>query len=141
MDQRPRVGIGVIIYKKDKVLLGKRRNAHGEGSWCFPGGHLEYGETFESCAKREVQEETGLKISNIRRGPYTNDIFEKESLHYITLYMLADYESGSEKVREPEKCEKWEWFHWDKLPQPLFLPIENLKKDGFDANMGSTIRS
>jgi 8-oxo-dGTP diphosphatase len=33
---------------------------------------------------------------------------------------------------EPEKCEGWEWFEWDQLPRPLFLPIENLLKQSFD---------
>ena len=44
MKKFPRVGIGVIIRKDNKILLGKRKNAHGEGSWCFPGGHLEFNE-------------------------------------------------------------------------------------------------
>jgi|SaaInlV_150m_DNA_4_1039716.scaffolds.fasta_scaffold174395_2 ADP-ribose pyrophosphatase YjhB (NUDIX family) len=38
--ERPKVGIGVIIKKKDKVLLLKRINKHGSNSWCFAGGHL-----------------------------------------------------------------------------------------------------
>jgi len=66
MIQRPLIGIGVIIIRAGKILLGKRRNTHGAGSWCCPGGHLEYGESFESCARLEVKEETGLEIENIR---------------------------------------------------------------------------
>jgi len=132
MGQRPKIGIAVIILKDKKVLLGKRKNAHGEGTWCFPGGYLEYGESFEACARREVSEETGLNISNTRRGTFTNNIFKKESIHTVTLFMIADYESGSATVREPDKCEKWEWFDWNDLPHPLFLSIENLLKDGFD---------
>lgn len=34
--------------------------------------------------------------------------------------------SGEVKVMESDKCEKWEWFDWYKLPQPFFLPIQNL---------------
>lgn len=45
MMQRPGVGVGVIVVKEDKVLLLQRKNTHGEGSWCFPGGHLELNET------------------------------------------------------------------------------------------------
>lgn len=37
---RPKVGLGVFIMKDGKVLLGKRKNAHGDDDWCFPGGHL-----------------------------------------------------------------------------------------------------
>jgi len=73
--KRPTVGIGVCIIKDGKVLLGKRINSHGEGSWSFPGGHLEMYETWENCAKREVLEETDLKIKNTRFAGVTNDIF------------------------------------------------------------------
>lgn len=128
----PRIGVGVIVIKDNKVLLGKRMNAHGEGTWSFPGGHLEYNESVEDCAKREVFEETGIKIKNVRLGNYTNDIFEKESKHYVTLYVISEHDSGDVKVMEPEKCEKWEWVEWSKLNKPLFLPIVNLLKQGYN---------
>lgn len=130
--ERPKIGIGVCIIKNGKVLFGKRKNAHGEGSWCFPGGHLECDENIEDCARREVLEETGLSIKNIRFGPYTNDIFKKENKHYVTLFVIADYDSGELKVMEPEKCERWSWFKWEELPEPLFLPNQNLLKLGYN---------
>jgi len=126
------IGLGVIIRKNKKVLLGKRKNTHGEGSWCFPGGHLEFNEQIEECGKREVLEETGIKIKNIKLGPFTNDIFKKEGKHYVTLFLIADYDSGKVRVMEPDKCEKWRWFGWNKLPKPLFLPIQNLLKQKFN---------
>ena len=132
MKERPKVGIGVIVVKNGKVLLGKRKNAHGEGDWCFPGGHLEYGESWEDCARRETIEETGVKIKNIRFVTATNDIFHKENKHYITIYMLSDYDSGKVSIMEPEKCEQWDWFTWDKLPKPLFIPMQNLLKTDFE---------
>lgn len=128
---RPKVGVGVIVQKDGKFLLGKRMGAHGEGSWCFPGGHLEGNERVEDCAIRETEEETGIKIKNIRKATYTNDIFSEESKHYVTLFVLADYDSGEVRICEPEKCEKWEWFDWNNLPSPLFVPVENLVKEGF----------
>jgi 8-oxo-dGTP diphosphatase len=133
-DERPKVGVGVIVINGSKILMGKRKNAHGHGSWSFPGGHLELNETTEECARRETLEETGLKVKNIRIGTFTNDIFEKEGKHYITLFMLSDYDpsSGEPKVMELEKCEKWEWFEWDNLPSPLFLPIQNLLKQKYN---------
>jgi len=131
MENRPRVGVGVIVTKDNKVLLGKRKNAHGEGSWSFPGGHLEYTESWEECARREVDEETGISIKNLRFGTATNDIFQAEEKHYITIFMLSDYDSGEVRVMEPEKCEKWDWFEWEQLPQPLFIPIQNLLKKNY----------
>jgi 8-oxo-dGTP diphosphatase len=130
--ERPKVGIGVLILKDGKVLFGKRKSAHGEGTWAPPGGHLEYGETPEDCAIRETLEETGIQIKNIRKGPYTNDIYTNEHKHYITLFIIADYKSGEPKAMEPDKCEKWEWVNWGNLPHPLFLTIQHLLEQGFD---------
>jgi len=131
-EQGPQVGVGVIVRKGCSVLLGRRKGGHGRDSWSFPGGHLEFGEKIEDCATREVREETGALISVLRRGPFTNDIFSEERMHFITLFVVADYVSGDIEAREPEKCERWEWFDWKDLPRPLFLPIQNLLLTGFD---------
>jgi len=130
-EKRPKVGVGVFVLKDGKILLGKRKNAHGKGTWCLPGGHLEFNEELEECAKREVLEETGVSIKNIRFATITNDMFRKEGKHYITIFMLSDYDSGEVKVMEPEKCEKWDWFEWNNLPLPLFTPMQNLLKNNF----------
>ncbi len=133
MNKVPQVGVGVLIVKNNKVLLGKRKNAHGEGTWCPPGGHLEFGESFEDCARRETFEETGISIKNIRFITATNDIFSEEK-HYITLCLIADYDGGEAIVKEPDKCESWQWFFWNNLPRPLFLPTIHLIKQGFTLN-------
>jgi 8-oxo-dGTP diphosphatase len=109
--------------------LGKRKNAHGAYTWSPPGGHLEFGESFEACAEREVLEETGLSIKNIRRYRITNDIFDKEDKHYVTLIMAADYTAGVPQLLEPHKCYVWQWFALDQLPDNLFLSMKNMMKD------------
>lgn len=129
---RPLIGVAVIVIKDDLVLVGRRRNTHGHGTWQFPGGHLEFGESPEKCAKREVYEETGLSVRNLRRGPYTNDVYELENKHYVTLFVLADYESGKAVVKEPDKCDEWRWRCWADLPDPRFLSMENLLLQGFN---------
>lgn len=131
MEQRPKIGVGVIVNKDNKVLLLQRKNAHGEGTWCFPGGHLEFNEEIEDCVKREVEEETGLGVKDIRFAGLTNDLFKSEGKHYITIFMTCNYESGEAQIKEPEKCTDMNWFKWNDLPRPLFLPIENLLKQGF----------
>ena len=131
LEERPKVGVGVILAKGNKVLLLKRKSAHGEGTWGFPGGHLEFNEEIEDCVQREVYEETGIKVSNIRFASLTNDIFKKENKHYITVFMLCDWKSGEVQITEPEKCAAQAWFEWEKLPTPLFLPITNLLKQRY----------
>jgi len=131
-ENRPKVGLGVYIVKNKKILLGKRIGSHGANSWCPPGGHLEFGESFEQCVKRETLEETGIKIKNIRFLGITNDFFNKEKCHYITIAMIADYGSGLVKIMEPNKCLEWKWFSWNKFPKNLFLPTKNLLKQNIN---------
>lgn len=107
-NNRPLIGVGVIVKKDGKVLLGKRKNAHGDGTWALPGGHLEFNKTIEACAEREVFEETGLYIKNVRYGAYTNDIFTNEQKHYVTLFVTADFSHGKLELKEPHKCEQWD---------------------------------
>jgi 8-oxo-dGTP diphosphatase len=122
-----RVGVAaIIIHENKKILLGLRKGSHGSQTWAAPGGHLEFNEDPIMCAKRESKEETGIEISDVYPGPWTNDIFTAENKHYITLFMIAKYHSGAVQLLEPSKCEKWEWVEWNALPQPLFKPLESL---------------
>ena len=123
------VGVGVLIKKDNKLLLGKRLSKHGKGTWSPPGGKLEEKESFEACAKREVMEECGLTIGNIKFLTCTNNLFKEDGAHTITLFMTADYVSGEPKVLEPDKLQDWQWF--ENLPDPLFLPVKNLLKQGY----------
>ncbi len=128
MNRRPHIGVGVMVWDGDRLLLGKRISAHSENSWQFPGGHLEFGEAVEACARREVMEEAGIVISNIIPGGFTNDVFIDADKHYVTLFVSSEYDSGELTVMEPDKCESWQWFQWNSLPEPLFLPIRNFLK-------------
>ena len=121
-EQKPKVGIGVMIFKDGKILLAKRKSAHGTGEYAFPGGHLEYMESFEDCAKRETREEAGIEITNIRFQLVAN-IFEYAPKHYVHINLMADWLSGEPTVLEPEKSENWGWYDIDNLPTPLFKTI------------------
>jgi 8-oxo-dGTP diphosphatase len=133
----PKVGVGVLVIENGRVLLGKRKGSHGAGTWSAPGGHLEYGESIENCAEREVLEETGISIRDLQYGPFTNNVFESEQKHYVTVFVLAKRGSGVVETKEPEKCEGWEWFDWSNLPEPLFSPLETLRRQSFTLPDGS----
>lgn len=118
---QPRVGVGAMILKDRKVLLGKRKGSHGSGLFAFPGGHLEYMESFEDCAAREILEETGLLVHNFRLQVVGNTTMYAPK-HYVHIGLTCDWKSGEPQLLEPEKCEGWDWYALDKLPEPL-MPL------------------
>jgi 8-oxo-dGTP diphosphatase len=130
-DEKPKVGVGVFVVRDGKVLLQKRKGSHGEGTWSLPGGHLEFKENIEDCARREVMEEIGIEIKNLKVGPHTNDIFEVENKHYITIFVISEHDSGDIKITERDKCEEIGWFEEGDFPDPLFIPLKNLLGSGF----------
>lgn len=123
-----RVGVGIWVTNYwNQLLLGKRLSEHGNGTWAPPGGHLEYGETPCYCAARELEEETGIKVSQtkfISMG-FTNDVFGGGK-HYVTLHYFMPGINIRPRIMEPNKCAEWQWFDVDKLPENLFLPARNL---------------
>lgn len=131
MSTPPRIGVAAILVRDGRVLLGRRLGAHGAGTWQFPGGHLEPFERVEACAAREALEECGLVMRDSRRGPWTDDHFTAEGKHYVTLFVIGAAPDGEPEVREPAKCAEWRWYDWDALPEPLFLPIIQLRALGF----------
>jgi len=91
------------------VLLGERRGSHGGGTWAPPGGHLEFGESVEQCARREVFEETGLVIERLSAGPYTSDLFASEEKQIACTVPPADQPGPgwSAYVRDAHEIRAW----------------------------------
>lgn len=139
-----KVGIGLAVLREVyndntfshfEVLMGKRKGSHGEGEWSFPGGHLDYLESFEDTAIRELAEEVGsdFEVENFRVVSVIN-LTEYDPKHYIDIGMSCWWVTGDPVTMEPEKCEGWEWFHIDELPSPRFATIDRILqgcKNGF----------
>jgi len=127
---KTRVGVGVLIRKNGRhppttqILLIKRRGSHGAGTWAPPGGHIDFGESVIDCAKREVKEEVGVEIKNLKVLGFTEDIFKEDKKHYITIWVNSDWKSGETKTNDREFSEA-NWFNWENLPKPLFIPLKN----------------
>lgn len=92
---------------------------------------MDFGESVESCAKRETREETGLLLDRVLLGPFSNDAFIVSGKHYVTLFVIASCPDAEPTVMEPQKCARWAWFRWNAMPSPLFTPLERLIASGF----------
>ena len=140
-DKKVGAGIGVMLVKERKLLLGLRHHdpnkadseLSGQGTWTMPGGKLEYGESFEQAAIREVAEETGIKLNNAKVICINND--KNENAHFVTIGLLSDDFEGEPKVMEPNEITEWKWFNLNKIPTPIFFPskkiLNNYKKKEF----------
>jgi 8-oxo-dGTP diphosphatase len=128
IEARPKVGIGVyIVDGKGNLLMTLRAGAHEPGTWCPPGGHLEMGESFLECSKKEVREEVGLEIEEVEFLAVVNNILSREK-HYVNIDFVARGVSGIPIIGEPDKIAEIGWYSLDDLPQPLMLPTSNLFK-------------
>lgn len=123
-EKRPNVGVAVLIMRDGKFLVGKRMGAHAAGTWGVPGGHLEFGESWEECAIREIKEETGLNVVSPVFLGVTNDVMQEESRHYVTIFMKCECPAEREPIiTEPDRFEELRWVDADHLPAPLFSPL------------------
>ena len=120
--ERPLVGVGVVFLRAGRVFLAQRTGAHGAASWGSAGGHLEYGETLEDCARREALEELGVSVSSLRPLCVSNIV--EYGRHYVDVEFLG--EIGNQ---EPVPAESdgsfgdYGWFALRNLPEPLFKPM------------------
>ena len=130
-----------MMLRNNKVLLGKRHvdpkkadsELHSGGTWTMPGGKLEFGESFEEGAIREVMEETGMILINPRVICVNNDL--NEHAHFVTIGLFSEDFKGGPNVIEPDEITEWDWFTLDNLTKNVFFPslklLENYHKKQF----------
>ena len=133
----PQVGVGVVIINKsDEILLVKRGNHPNKGKWTIPGGHLEPGETIISAAKREIYEETGLKINNPVLIDAVDLIQKKENGELLKHYILIDYAvrefkgieiagSDATEIKWVDKSQIKNYVEWDKTVKIITKSLQN----------------
>ena len=109
--------------KEGKVLMAFRKASHGANTYQFPGGHLEYLESFAECARREVREECGVEIEHIE-FVYVANMIAFAPKHFVHIGLTAEWKSGEPKDLEPENSGPWDWYALDALPTPLNIYAE-----------------
>lgn len=125
------VGVGAMIFDAEgKVFLAQRGpEARNErGTWEFPGGRVNYGETLVEAILREIHEEYGLRIEVEALLDVIDHLLPEEGQHWVAPTYIARHVSGEAVILEPQKCTGIGWFELDDLPAPLSLvSTENLR--------------
>ncbi len=88
---RPFVGVGVVVWRGDEVLLIQRGKGPRKGQWSIPGGMQEVGETAREAGVREVREETGANIEIDALVDVVDTIIRDKDGAVRTHYTLVDY--------------------------------------------------
>ena len=125
------VGVGaILIDDKQRIFLAQRGpNAKNErGTWEFPGGSVEYGETLAEALKREMREEFGVEIEVGNLIDVFDHILPDEGQHWVSPTFECRLIDGELRIREPDKCSAIGWFALDGVPENLsIITRENLR--------------
>ena len=119
---RPAVTADCIVITRGaepKVLLIQRGGEPFKGDWAFPGGFMNMDETTEQCAVRELEEETGLRVSNIRQiGAYSKVDRDPRGRTITVAYLAVVNEPIA--VTGQDDAAKAEWWPISDLPHLAF---------------------
>ena len=119
---RPAVTADCVVMTKEevpKVLLIQRGADPFKGAWAFPGGFMNMDETTEQCAIRELEEETGLKVTKVHQIGAYSKVDRDPRGRTITVAYLAIIDSP-EDVKGQDDAAKAEWFPITDLPKLSF---------------------
>jgi ADP-ribose pyrophosphatase YjhB (NUDIX family) len=109
--EHPRVGVGVVVWRGDKVLLVRRARPPQAGEWSLPGGGQELGETLAEAARREVAEETGLAIRPTGVLTAVDSIHRDDAgrvrFHYTLIDLVAEWRAGEAEAGDDVDAVRW----------------------------------
>lgn len=126
---RPAVTADCVVMTKEevpKVLLIQRGADPFKGAWAFPGGFMNMDETTEQCAIRELEEETGLKVTKVHQIGAYSKVDRDPRGRTITVAYLAIIDTP-EDVKGQDDAAKAEWFPITDLPKLAFDHYDIMK--------------
>ena len=130
-DNRVACGVAVVVTHQHQVLFGQRKSGETGFEWQLPGGWVDVGESPEQAARREVYEETGLQLKELRFVAITSNVFSAHK-HTISLsFEAVCVDARSLLAGENSKCYGWQWRDWADLTENLFLALHLLKQTGY----------
>jgi len=118
MPELQHIGACVILLNAHgEILLGKRKNNYKAGMFGLPGGKVEINEPLLLAAARELEEETGMENHKFQ---FIGVVRENQGNYDFIHFVFATQDNGQvPQLREPEKCESWEWINSSKLENVL----------------------
>jgi 8-oxo-dGTP diphosphatase len=119
----PRVGVGAVVLSRGRVLLVRRGKAPAEGRWSLPGGLVEVGETSVDAARREVEEECGIKVRITGLAGVldriTRDAEGRVRYHWLLVDYLALPESDDDTITAGDDAAEVRWVPMDEVDRLL----------------------
>jgi 8-oxo-dGTP diphosphatase len=117
---RPAVTVdAILVSPQNSVLLIERGREPFKGKWALPGGFIEMDEELETACKRELEEETGLMVGNLKQfrayGGVNRD--PRHRTISVLFYAFTDYELGACAGDDAANAK---WFPFDQLPELAF---------------------
>ena len=113
----PLVGVGGVVVKGQQILLVRRARAPLRGQWSLPGGLVETGETLAAAVRREIAEETGLRVRVERivevLDCMTRDSRRRVQYHYVLVDFLCRVQGG--RLRAASDVSEARWVRRDQL--------------------------
>ncbi len=131
----PTTRISVVVLNRDGEILLVRHKKGNQRYWVLPGGRLEYGETFEECALREVKEETGLEVEMERFLYLSEAIAPDRSRHIVNIFIKAKVVGGTLKLGDEPVLAGVEFVRLEELAQmTLFPPVSDEIVESISSN-------
>ncbi|MFH1400136.1 MAG: NUDIX domain-containing protein [Nanoarchaeota archaeon] len=109
VSDRPSIGVATVVVKDGKIAIGKDTRK-GDAVYGVPGGHWESGETLKECAVREVREESGLVVRDVKLVSVYDFFRSDKNKNYVTIGMRADFHKGDFSDLHEEGRLDWDWY-------------------------------
>ena len=123
---------GCLIFNENREILLQKRS--DDGKWGIPGGSMELGETIEETVYREVLEETGLtvkelKLFNIYSGKSQHHIYPNgDEVYFVNIMFKTNKYTGKLQIKDNESTEL-KFFKMDEIPTDITKPCKNVIED------------
>lgn len=108
----PQLGVSTLVLYEENLLLVKRGKQPAKGLWSLPGGRVEWGETLQEAARREVKEETGLLVENLTFAEFVDVI---RSDHHFVIAVFAARLAGTSPLKAGDDASDAQWVSFSAM--------------------------